>query len=62
MPGAPHDGVLAALLLFRLLYLLLPLAFAIPMVLAFEKRRLAEAIEHHHHLAEEKAVAGEGGE
>ena len=25
MPGAPHDGVLAALLLFRLLYLLIPL-------------------------------------
>ncbi len=56
MPGAPHDGVLAALLLFRLLYLLLPLALAIFVVLGFEKRRLAEAIEHHHHLAEEEAV------
>jgi uncharacterized membrane protein YbhN (UPF0104 family) len=55
MPGAPHDGVLAALLLFRLLYLLIPLVIAIFVVLAFERRRLAEAIEHHHHLAEEKA-------
>jgi glycosyltransferase 2 family protein len=54
MPGAPHDGVLAALLLFRLLYLLIPLGFAIFVVLAFERRRLAEAIEHHHHRAEEK--------
>ena len=55
MPGAPNDAVLAALLLFRLLYLLIPLGIAIFVVLAFERRRLAEAIEHHHHLAEEKA-------
>ncbi len=37
------------------MYLLLPLAFAIFIVLAFEKRRLAEAIVHHHHIAEEQA-------
>jgi glycosyltransferase 2 family protein len=55
MPGAPQDGVLAALLLFRLLYLLIPLGMAIFVVLGFERRRLAEAIEHHHHLAEEQA-------
>ena len=54
MPGAPQDGVLAALLLFRLLYLLIPLVLAIFVVLGFEKRRLSEAIVHHHHLAEEK--------
>ncbi|MCW2315139.1 uncharacterized membrane protein YbhN (UPF0104 family) [Rhodoblastus acidophilus] len=54
MPGAPQDGVLAALLLFRLLYLLIPLGFAIFVVLGFEKRRLKEALQHHHHLAEEK--------
>ncbi len=53
MPGAPQDGVLAALLLFRLLYLLIPLGLAIFIVLGFEKRRLAEAIEHHHQLADE---------
>ncbi len=55
MPGAPQDGVLAALLLWRLLYLLLPLALAIPVIMGFEERRLAEAILHHHHLAEEQA-------
>lgn len=49
MPGAPQEGVLAALLLFRLLYLLIPLAIAIVVVVMFERRRLAEAIEHHHH-------------
>ena len=54
MPGAPHDGVLAALLVFRLLYLLIPLGFAIFIVLGFERRQLAEAIEHHHHKAGEK--------
>ena len=59
MPGAPHDSVLAALLLFRLLYLLIPLGFAIFVVLGFERRRLAEAIEHHHHIAEEQAHHGE---
>jgi len=56
MPGAPQDSVLAALLLFRLLYLLIPLGLAIFVVLGFEKRRLAEAIKHHHELAEEKAT------
>ena len=30
---------------------------AIFVVLGFERRRLAEAIEHHHHLAEEKVEA-----
>ncbi|MCI4680215.1 UPF0104 family protein [Rhodoblastus acidophilus] len=60
MPGSPQDGVLAALLLFRLLYLLIPLGIAIFVVLNFERRRLAEAIEHHHHMAEGKAQpAGE---
>ena len=57
MPGAPQDGVLAALLLFRLLYLLIPLGIAIFVVLGFERHRLAEAIEHHHHLAGEKVEA-----
>jgi uncharacterized membrane protein YbhN (UPF0104 family) len=58
MPGAPQESVLAALLLFRLLYLIIPLALAIFVVLGFEKRRLAEAIEHHHHMAGHKAPAG----
>jgi uncharacterized membrane protein YbhN (UPF0104 family) len=54
MPGAPQDGVLAALLLFRLLYLLIPLGLAVFVVLGFEKRRLKEAIVHHHQVAEVK--------
>jgi uncharacterized membrane protein YbhN (UPF0104 family) len=56
MPGAPQDSVLAALLLFRLFYLLIPLGLAIFVVLGFEKRRLAEAIKHHHELAEEEST------
>ncbi len=55
MPGAPQEGVLAALLLFRLLYLLIPLGFAIFIVLGFEKRRLSEAIRHHQQRAGEQA-------
>jgi len=54
MPGAPQEGVLAALLLFRLFYLLIPLALAVFVVLGFEKRRLKEAIVQHHKTADEK--------
>jgi uncharacterized membrane protein YbhN (UPF0104 family) len=57
MPGAPQESVLAALLIFRLLYLLIPLALAIFVVLGFEKRRLAEAIEQRQQLAGRKAIA-----
>ncbi len=60
MPGAPHDGVLAALLLFRLLYLLIPLGIAIFIVLGFERRRLAEAIEHHHKAGDKGEVTTRG--
>jgi hypothetical protein len=41
MPDAPPAGVLAALLVFRLLYLLLPLAFSLIVVVLFERRRIA---------------------
>ena len=44
MPGIPKAEVLAALLLFRLLYLLIPLLFGIVVVVQFEKRRLTTAI------------------
>ncbi len=47
-PGAPQPTVLAALLVFRLLYLLIPLAFAMVTISLFERRQLAEAIHHHH--------------
>lgn len=39
MPDVPASAVFAALLVWRLLYLILPLVFAIPMVLLFERSR-----------------------
>jgi hypothetical protein len=48
MPGVPQFEVLAALLVFRLFYLLIPLCFAIVVVIQFERRRLSEAIHAHH--------------
>ncbi|GAC1340741.1 MAG: lysylphosphatidylglycerol synthase domain-containing protein [Beijerinckiaceae bacterium] len=48
MPGIGQFKVLAALLVFRLFYLLIPLAFAIVIVVLFERRRLSEAIHAHH--------------
>lgn len=40
MPELPKADVLAALLVFRLFYLIIPLLMAIPVVLAFERSRL----------------------
>ena len=39
MPDVPQANVVAALLVFRLLYLILPLVFALGVVLAFERDR-----------------------
>ncbi|WP_113890829.1 lysylphosphatidylglycerol synthase transmembrane domain-containing protein [Roseiarcus fermentans] len=39
MPDAPQANVVAALLVFRLLYLIIPLAFSLVVVLVFERRR-----------------------
>jgi uncharacterized membrane protein YbhN (UPF0104 family) len=39
MPDAPQANVVAALLVFRLLYLILPLMFALIVVLDYERRR-----------------------
>jgi uncharacterized membrane protein YbhN (UPF0104 family) len=44
MPGIPQDEVLAALVVFRLFYLLLPLLISIVIVLAFERSKLSEAL------------------
>ncbi len=44
MPAVPHDKVLTALLVFRLLYLVLPLVFAAVIVVIFERNRLEEAL------------------
>jgi uncharacterized membrane protein YbhN (UPF0104 family) len=43
MPDVPKADVIAALLVFRLFYLLLPFAAAIVVVLLFERARLAKA-------------------
>jgi uncharacterized membrane protein YbhN (UPF0104 family) len=43
MPDVPKPDVIAALLVFRLFYLLLPFAMAILVVLLFERARLAKA-------------------
>jgi len=40
MPDAPQPNVVAALLVFRLLYLILPLMFALVVVLNYERKRL----------------------
>jgi glycosyltransferase 2 family protein len=44
MPDTPTAKVLAALIAFRLLYLLIPLAFAIVAVFQFERGRLGEIL------------------
>lgn len=45
MPGMPKAEVIAALLVFRLLYLLVPLAFAIVVVVLFERSRLSKTLQ-----------------
>ena len=42
MPDAPPASVIAALLVFRLLYLILPLLFSLFVVVAFERERIGE--------------------
>ena len=39
MPDVPQANVIAALLVFRLLYLILPFVFALGVVLVFERDR-----------------------
>jgi uncharacterized membrane protein YbhN (UPF0104 family) len=43
MPDVPKAEVLAALIIFRLFYLLIPFAIAITVVLLFERARVAQA-------------------
>jgi uncharacterized membrane protein YbhN (UPF0104 family) len=42
MPGIPATAVFAALLVWRLFYLLIPLAISIPVVMLFEREQLAK--------------------
>jgi len=44
MPDAPTAQLLAALIVFRLLYLILPLVFALVVVVLFERQRIAEIL------------------
>jgi glycosyltransferase 2 family protein len=44
MPDAPRADLVAALLVFRLLYLVIPLVFALVVVVLFERQRIAELI------------------
>lgn len=43
MPGIPATSVFAALLVWRLFYLILPLALSLPVILAFEQTQLGKA-------------------
>lgn len=43
MPAVPATALFAALLVWRLLYLLVPLALAIPVIIAFERSQLGKA-------------------
>jgi uncharacterized membrane protein YbhN (UPF0104 family) len=44
MPDIPDAELLAALVLFRVFYLLVPFAFSLVVVAVFERRKLAEAV------------------
>lgn len=46
MPAMSHVQVLTALLVFRLLYLVIPLFFSIIIVIVFERGKLKEALHH----------------
>jgi uncharacterized membrane protein YbhN (UPF0104 family) len=42
----PATALFAALLVWRLLYLLLPLALSIPVIILFERSQLGKATRH----------------
>lgn len=44
MPGIPATAVFAALLVWRLFYLIVPLALSAPVILLFERAQLAKAV------------------
>ena len=46
MPGMPATAVFAALLVWRLFYLIVPLALSVPVILLFERAQLAKALHH----------------
>jgi uncharacterized membrane protein YbhN (UPF0104 family) len=52
MPGVEKHDVLAALIVFRLFYLLIPLAIAVLVVIVFERGRLAAALRQRKDIPE----------
>ena len=46
MPGMPATAVFAALLVWRLFYLIVPLALSVPVILLFERAQLAKGLHH----------------
>mgnify|MGYP006279185609 CR=1 FL=1 len=46
MPGLPASSVFAALLVWRMLYLIMPLVFALPVILLFERSQLGQLTRH----------------
>lgn len=46
MPGIPAPAVFAALLIWRLFYLIIPLVISLPVILVFERAQLRKAIAH----------------
>jgi uncharacterized membrane protein YbhN (UPF0104 family) len=48
MPSLPNTQVLAALLVFRFFYLIVPLIFSIFVVILFERNKLEEVLHHDH--------------
>jgi uncharacterized membrane protein YbhN (UPF0104 family) len=61
LPAMPSVKVLTALLVFRLFYLLIPLAFAIVVVIFFERRKFGEALQRKD-IAESETHACQSGE
>jgi uncharacterized membrane protein YbhN (UPF0104 family) len=51
MPATPQAEVLTALLVFRLLYLIIPLLFSLVIVVLFERSKLKEVLHHEHPAA-----------
>ncbi|MGC2051571.1 MAG: YbhN family protein [Methylovirgula sp.] len=59
MPAMPQHKVLAALLVFRFFYLVLPLVFAAIVVVAFERGKLQEALRHNSQGGPSEKPAGQ---
>jgi uncharacterized membrane protein YbhN (UPF0104 family) len=51
MPAMPQADVLAAVIVWRLLYLIIPLLFSLVIVVLFERRKLKEVLHHEHPAA-----------